>query len=196
MVSFGVVRALLLLGLLDKLFSVLARDVLHTKFPHPVIGLLVVFAVMLQLKRVPASTFIADSIDELVSPGVKMLQAWLPLFYVPNLIVFPLLTLPSLASCAKLLVIVIGGLVCNLLLVGSFVQATRNAAGVLSSGGDEIGSARSSVAAAGGGLIAPPPVARCQPRLLLGIWVCVTATALVITSATHALAQRFRRALA
>ena len=53
-------------------------------------------------------------------------QTWLPLFYVPNLIVLPLLSLPSAADCARLAAIVLGGLACNLLLVGAFVQAARH----------------------------------------------------------------------
>ena len=56
----GLCESLLLLGLLDRLFQFFVSDVLDSKFPHPVVGLLAILILRLQLKRHAACN---DSFD-------------------------------------------------------------------------------------------------------------------------------------
>lgn len=79
--SLGVVLAID--KLLKKAFVAAA-----IKFPSALFGMFCVFSVLLALDvAVPAA---ADGLVKFFEPATLFIQRWLPLFYVPSLVVLPL----------------------------------------------------------------------------------------------------------
>lgn len=81
LVSLGIVLAI------DKLLKK-AFVVAGIKFPSALFGMFCVFSVLLALDvAVPAA---ADGLMKFFEPATLFIQRWLPLFYVPSLVVLPL----------------------------------------------------------------------------------------------------------
>ncbi|GLJ46637.1 hypothetical protein SUGI_0982720 [Cryptomeria japonica] len=87
------------------------------KFPSALFGMFCIFSVLTVVDLVrPAA---AMALVDLFEPATTFIQRWLPLFYVPSLVVLPLAAkgIPA-SSAAKIGVIIVGGWVASLCVAG------------------------------------------------------------------------------
>lgn len=87
------------------------------KFPSALFGMFCVFSVLVVLDFVAPRA--AKSLMDFFEPATGFIQRWLPLFYVPSLVVLPLAVkdIPA-ASGIKICVILVGGWVASLFVAG------------------------------------------------------------------------------
>ncbi|KAJ9135005.1 hypothetical protein P3X46_032229 [Hevea brasiliensis] len=117
LVSLGIILAMD--KLLKKAFVAAA-----IKFPSALFGMFCIFSVLLILdSTIPAA---ATSLMNFFHPALMFIQRWLPLFYVPSLVVLPLSVkdIPA-ASGAKICFIIAGGWFASLCVAGFTAIAVR-----------------------------------------------------------------------
>ncbi|KAF3447839.1 hypothetical protein FNV43_RR08545 [Rhamnella rubrinervis] len=94
------------------------------KFPSALFGMFCIFSILVVLdSTVPAA---ATSLMNFFEPALLFIQRWLPLFYVPSLVVLPLSVkdIPA-ASGIKICYIVVGGWLATLCVAGFTAIAIR-----------------------------------------------------------------------
>ncbi|KAG2550201.1 plastidal glycolate/glycerate translocator 1, chloroplastic-like [Panicum virgatum] len=122
----GVAHLLVSLGIVvaaDK-FLKQAFVAASIKFPSALFGMFCVFSVLVVLDAfVPA---LAKGFLDFFEPATLFIQRWLPLFYVPSLVVLPLAVrdVPA-ASGLKIFVIIFGGWFASLAVAGYTALAVR-----------------------------------------------------------------------
>ncbi|RZB60310.1 Plastidal glycolate/glycerate translocator 1, chloroplastic isoform C [Glycine soja] len=125
---FGVLHLAVSLGLIlavDK-FLKQAFVAAAIKFPSALFGMFCIFSVLIILdSTVPAA---ATAFVSFFEPAFMFIQRWLPLFYVPSLVVLPLAVkdIPA-ASGAKIGLILVGGWLATLCVAGYTAIAVRKA---------------------------------------------------------------------
>ncbi|KAL5132687.1 Plastidal glycolate/glycerate translocator 1, chloroplastic [Glycine soja] len=125
---FGVIHLAVSLGLIlavDK-FLKQAFVAAAIKFPSALFGMFCIFSVLIILdSTVPAA---ATAFVSFFVPAFMFIQRWLPLFYVPSLVVLPLAVkdIPA-ASGAKIGLILVGGWLATFCVAGYAAIAVRKA---------------------------------------------------------------------
>uniref|UniRef100_A0ACD5THU7 Uncharacterized protein n=1 Tax=Avena sativa TaxID=4498 RepID=A0ACD5THU7_AVESA len=116
-VSLGIVLAT------DKCLSQ-AFAAASIKFPSALFGMFCVFSVLVVLDAVAPA--LAKCFMDFFEPASLFIQRWLPLFYVPSLVVLPLAVrdVPA-ASGLKISLIISGGWLASLMVAGYTVLAVR-----------------------------------------------------------------------
>uniref|UniRef100_A0A2P2JXK9 Uncharacterized protein n=2 Tax=Rhizophora mucronata TaxID=61149 RepID=A0A2P2JXK9_RHIMU len=115
----GVLHLLVSLGIIlamDKLLK-MAFVATAIKFPSALFGMFCIFSVLMILdSTIPAA---ATSLMNFFEPALLFIQRWLPLFYVPSLVVLPLSVrdIPA-ASGLKICFIIAGGWLASLCVAG------------------------------------------------------------------------------
>ncbi len=96
-------------------------------FPPALVGMLLIIAALSALGA--ASPRAADRAQQLAAPGLDWVSRWLPLFYVPSLVVLPLAVrgIPG-SDLAKMLAVVVLGMPATLLATAAVAVAIRSAA--------------------------------------------------------------------
>ncbi|XP_043694263.1 plastidal glycolate/glycerate translocator 1, chloroplastic-like [Telopea speciosissima] len=86
----GILHMLLSLGIILAMDKILERAFLAAaiKFPSAIFGMFCVFSILMILDSVLPSA--ATSLMNFFEPANMFIQRWLPLFYVPILVVLPL----------------------------------------------------------------------------------------------------------
>ncbi|CAM8992365.1 unnamed protein product [Rhodiola kirilowii] len=123
---FGVLHLVLSLGIIvamDK-FLKMAFVAAAIKFPSALFGMFCIFSTLVILDVIfpPA----AAGLEKFFQPALLFIQRWLPLFYVPSLVVLPLAVkdIPA-ASGAKISLIIAGGWLASLCVAGYTAIAVR-----------------------------------------------------------------------
>lgn len=110
MVSLGIILAMD--KLLKKAFVAAA-----IKFPSALFGMFCIFTVLVILdSTVPAA---AASLMNFFQPALLFIQRWLPLFYVPSLVVLPLAVKDIPATSGLKICLIIGIYIFHLLFLSS-----------------------------------------------------------------------------
>ncbi|XP_058768129.1 plastidal glycolate/glycerate translocator 1, chloroplastic-like [Vicia villosa] len=125
---FGVLHLIVSLGLFvatDK-FLKQAFVAAAIKFPSALFGMFCIFSVLIILDSTVPSA--ATAVMNFFEPAFMFIQRWLPLFYVPSLVVLPLSVrdIPA-ASGIKIGLIVVGGWLATLCVAGFTAIAVRKA---------------------------------------------------------------------
>lgn len=125
---FGVLHLIVSLGLFlatDKLLKK-AFVAAAIKFPSALFGMFCIFSVLIILDSTVPSA--ATAVMNFFEPAFMFIQRWLPLFYVPSLVVLPLSVkdIPA-ASGIKICLIVVGGWLATLCVAGYTAIAVRKA---------------------------------------------------------------------
>lgn len=96
-------------------------------FPPALIGMLGIVAGLSALSATAPNA--AERIQRAAAPGLDWVSRWLPLFYVPSLVVLPLAVrgIPG-ADLAKMLAVVVFGMPATLIVTAAVTVAIRNAA--------------------------------------------------------------------
>ncbi|XP_061343063.1 plastidal glycolate/glycerate translocator 1, chloroplastic [Gastrolobium bilobum] len=125
---FGVLHWIVSLGL------ILAMDILLKKgftaasieFPSALFGMFCIFTVLIILDFAVPS--VAVALMNFFEPGLMFIQRWLPLFYVPYLVVLPL-SLKDIPppSAIKIFLIIVGGWLATLCVAGFTAIGIRKA---------------------------------------------------------------------
>ncbi|XP_050205816.1 plastidal glycolate/glycerate translocator 1, chloroplastic [Mercurialis annua] len=123
---FGVLHLLVSLGIIVAMDKLLKQAFVEAaiKFPSALFGMFCIFSVLTVLDTViPAA---ATSLMNFFEPALLFIQRWLPLFYVPSLVVLPLSVrdIPA-ASGLKICFIVAGGWLASLCVAGFTAIAVR-----------------------------------------------------------------------
>ncbi|KAJ7953378.1 Plastidal glycolate/glycerate translocator 1 chloroplastic [Quillaja saponaria] len=118
LVSLGIILAM------DK-FLKRAFVAAAIKFPSALFGMFCIFFVLIILDSTVPSA--AKSLVNFFEPALMFIQRWLPLFYVPSLVVLPLSVkdIPA-ASGIKISFIIAGGWLASLSVAGFVAIAVRN----------------------------------------------------------------------
>ncbi|GLT58475.1 hypothetical protein SLA2020_313650 [Shorea laevis] len=116
---FGVLHLLVSLGVILAIDKYLKKAFVAAaiKFPSALFGMFCIFSVLVILDTtVPAA---ATSLMNFFQPAFTFIQRWLPLFYVPSLVVLPLSVrdIPA-ASGVKICFIIVGGWLATLCVAG------------------------------------------------------------------------------
>ncbi|GMH28790.1 hypothetical protein Nepgr_030633 [Nepenthes gracilis] len=116
-VSLGIILAM------DKLLKE-AFAAAAIKFPSALFGMFCVFTILMILDSTVAVA--ATNLLNFFEPAVLFIQRWLPLFYVPSLVVLPLAVrdIPA-ASGVKICLIIVGGWMASLCVAGFTAIAVR-----------------------------------------------------------------------
>lgn len=93
---------------LDALAAALLRA-LGAHFPSAVAGMLLCFFGMLGLRALAPS--IAERLAALLAPGARWLGRWMALFFVPPLVLLPLMPLPSASDLVRMATLLGAGFV-------------------------------------------------------------------------------------
>lgn len=96
------------------------------KFPSALFGMFCIFSVLITLDATVPSA--ATALTNFFEPALLFIQRWLPLFYVPSLVVLPLAVkdVPA-ASALKIGLILVGGWLATLCVAGYTAIAVRKA---------------------------------------------------------------------
>ncbi|PKI49973.1 hypothetical protein CRG98_029647 [Punica granatum] len=124
---FGLLHLLVSLGIILAMDKFLKKAFVAAaiKFPSALFGMFCIFSVLLILdSTVPAA---AAGLMGFFEPALLFIQRWLPLFYVPSLVVLPLAVkdIPA-ASGLKICLIVAGGWLASLTVAGYTAITVRN----------------------------------------------------------------------
>ncbi|XP_052170880.1 plastidal glycolate/glycerate translocator 1, chloroplastic [Diospyros lotus] len=122
----GVLHLIVSLGIILAMDKVLKKVFVAAaiKFPSALVGMFCVFTVLTILdSTVPAA---ATSLMNFFEPAILFIQRWLPLFYVPSLVVLPIAVkdIPA-ASGVKICFIIAGGWLASLCVAGFTAIAVR-----------------------------------------------------------------------
>ncbi|EPS63824.1 hypothetical protein M569_10955 [Genlisea aurea] len=95
------------------------------KFPSALFGMFSIFAILIVLDSITPAA--ATGVLNFFQPALLFIQRWLPLFYVPSLVVLPLSVkdIPT-ASGLKILFIIVGGWLASLSVAGFTAITVRN----------------------------------------------------------------------
>uniref|UniRef100_A0A2N9GYK0 Plastidal glycolate/glycerate translocator 1, chloroplastic n=1 Tax=Fagus sylvatica TaxID=28930 RepID=A0A2N9GYK0_FAGSY len=124
---FGIMHLIVSLGIIlamDK-FLKTAFVAAAIKFPSALFGMFCIFSILVVLdSTIPAA---ATGLMNFFEPALLFIQRWLPLFYVPSLVVVPLSVrdIPA-ASGIKICLIIVGGWLASLSVAGYTAIAVRN----------------------------------------------------------------------
>ncbi|XP_030474451.1 plastidal glycolate/glycerate translocator 1, chloroplastic [Syzygium oleosum] len=123
---FGVLHLVVSLGIILAMDKFLKKAFVAAaiKFPSALFGMFCIFSVLMVLdSTVPAA---ATSLMSFFEPALLFIQRWLPLFYVPCLVVLPLAIedIPA-ASGLKICFILVGGWLASLSVAGYTAIAVR-----------------------------------------------------------------------
>ncbi|KAH7835693.1 hypothetical protein Vadar_028864 [Vaccinium darrowii] len=123
---FGILHLLVSLGVILAMDKVLKKAFVAAaiKFPSALFGMFCVFTILMVLdSTVPAA---AINLMNFFEPALLFIQRWLPLFYVPSLVVLPLAVkdIPA-ASGVKICFILVAGWLASLTVAGSTAIAVR-----------------------------------------------------------------------
>ncbi|KAL5798614.1 hypothetical protein ACOSQ2_003434 [Xanthoceras sorbifolium] len=123
---FGILHLVVSLGIIlatDK-FLKKAFVAAAIKFPSALFGMFCIFSILVVLdSTIPAT---ATCLMNFFEPALLFIQRWLPLFYVPSLVVLPLSVrdIPA-ASGVKICFIIVGGWLASLCVAGFMAIAVR-----------------------------------------------------------------------
>ncbi|XP_058191561.1 plastidal glycolate/glycerate translocator 1, chloroplastic [Rhododendron vialii] len=122
----GVLHLVVSLGIILAMDKVLKKAFVAAaiKFPSALFGMFCVFTILMVLdSTIPAA---ATSLMNFFEPALLFIQRWLPLFYVPSLVVLPLAVkdIPA-ASGVKICLIIVGGWLASLSVAGFTAIAVR-----------------------------------------------------------------------
>ncbi|KAK9072038.1 hypothetical protein SSX86_008470 [Deinandra increscens subsp. villosa] len=122
----GVVHLVVSLGIILAMDKYLKQAFVSAaiKFPSALFGMFCIFTVLVVLDvTVPAA---ANGLMNFFQPALLFIQRWLPLFYVPSLVILPLAVqdIPA-ASGAKICLILVGGWLASLAVAGYSAIAVR-----------------------------------------------------------------------
>ncbi|KAH9623138.1 hypothetical protein KSS87_006468 [Heliosperma pusillum] len=133
MAALGVNQVVGVAHLVVSLGIILAMDKLLKKafveasiqFPSALFGMFCTFSILVILDSIVPSA--ASGLMNFFEPAILFIQRWLPLFYVPSLVILPLAIkdIPP-ASGAKILGILVGGWLASLCVAGYTAIAVRN----------------------------------------------------------------------
>ncbi|KAL4277878.1 hypothetical protein GQ457_03G022260 [Hibiscus cannabinus] len=123
---FGVLHLVVSLGIVLAMDNFLKKAFVAAaiKFPSALFGMFCIFSVLVILDTtIPAA---ATSLMNFFEPALMFIQRWLPLFYVPALVVLPLSVrdIPA-ASGLKICFIIAGGWLASLCVAGFTAIAVR-----------------------------------------------------------------------
>lgn len=123
---FGVLHLILSLGIILAIDKFLKKAFVAAaiKFPSALFGMFCIFSMLVILdSTVPTA---ATSLMNFFEPALVFIQRWLPLFYVPSLVVLPLAVkdIPA-ASGIKICFIIVGGWLASLSVAGFTAIAVR-----------------------------------------------------------------------
>ncbi|KAA8525708.1 hypothetical protein F0562_007563 [Nyssa sinensis] len=123
---FGVLHLIVSLGIILAVDKYLKKAFVAAaiKFPSALFGMFCIFTILVILdSTVPA---MATSLMNFFQPALLFIQRWLPLFYVPSLVVLPLAVkdIPA-ASGVKICFILVGGWLASLCVAGFTAIAVR-----------------------------------------------------------------------
>jgi putative effector of murein hydrolase LrgA (UPF0299 family) len=82
------------------------------RFPSPLAGMLLLFGGLCATQAL--SPALASRLEAALAPGCAFISRWLALFFVPNLVVLPLVLSMSPFEAARLLLVIVGGLACSI----------------------------------------------------------------------------------
>lgn len=124
---FGILHLVVSLGIILAMDKFLKKVFVAAaiKFPSALFGMFCIFSVLVILdSTIPAA---AKSVMDFFEPALLFIQRWLPLFYVPSLVVLPLSVkdIPA-ASGIKICYITVGGWLATLCVAGFSAIAVRN----------------------------------------------------------------------
>eukprot|EP00594_Rhizosolenia_setigera_P013250 CAMPEP_0178963474 /NCGR_PEP_ID=MMETSP0789-20121207/15049_1 /TAXON_ID=3005 /ORGANISM="Rhizosolenia setigera, Strain CCMP 1694" /LENGTH=431 /DNA_ID=CAMNT_0020647957 /DNA_START=344 /DNA_END=1639 /DNA_ORIENTATION=- len=98
-------------ALFFMIFDSVLRKIFTEKqieFPSMMAGLVILFALLVGMETL--STGLGDKVFQLLLPGTNLLSKWLPVFFIPGLIMAPLAPkLGSALEAGKVLFILVGG---------------------------------------------------------------------------------------
>ncbi|KAL3500058.1 hypothetical protein ACH5RR_039151 [Cinchona calisaya] len=122
----GVLHLLVSLGIILAMDNVLKKAFVAAaiKFPSALFGMFCIFTILMALdSTIPA---VAKGLMNFFEPALLFIQRWLPLFYVPSLVVLPLAVkdIPA-ASGVKICIIIVGGWLASLAVAGYTAIAVR-----------------------------------------------------------------------
>ncbi|KAF5935943.1 hypothetical protein HYC85_027072 [Camellia sinensis] len=122
----GILHLIVSLGIILTMDKVLKKAFMAAaiKFPSALFGMFCVFTILMVLdSTVPAA---ATSLMNFFEPALLFIQRWLPLFYVPSLVVLPLAVkdIPA-ASGIKICFILVAGWLASLSVAGYTAIAVR-----------------------------------------------------------------------
>lgn len=123
---FGIAHLVVSLGIILAMekFLKMAFEAAAIKFPSALFGMFCIFSILMILdSTIPDA---ATSLMSFFEPALLFIQRWLPLFYVPSLVVLPLSVrdIPA-ASGLKICCIIIGGWFASLSVAGFTAIAVR-----------------------------------------------------------------------
>ncbi|KAE9597942.1 putative CidB/LrgB family protein [Lupinus albus] len=125
---FGLLHLIVSLGLILAMDKFLKQAFVAAaiKFPSALFGMFCIFSVLIILDSTLPSA--AKALMNFFEPAFLFIQRWLPLFYVPSLVVLPLSVkdIPA-ASGIKISLIVVGGWLATLCVAGFTAIAVRKA---------------------------------------------------------------------
>ncbi|KAK6782900.1 hypothetical protein RDI58_020696 [Solanum bulbocastanum] len=123
---FGALHLLVSLGIILAMDKLLKKAFVEAaiKFPSALFGMFCTFAVLTILDSVVPKA--AEGLMNFFEPALLFIQRWLPLFYVPSLVVLPLAVkdVPA-ASGAKICFILVGGWLASLCVAGFTAISVR-----------------------------------------------------------------------
>ncbi|KAK7367036.1 hypothetical protein VNO80_09042 [Phaseolus coccineus] len=125
---FGVLHWVVSLGLILAIDFLLKKAfaAASIEFPSALFGMFCIFSVLIILDYAVPSAAVA--FEKFFEPGIIFIQRWLPLFYVPYLVVLPLSLKDIPASSAiKIGLIVVGGWLATLCVTGLTAIGVRKA---------------------------------------------------------------------
>ena len=82
------------------------------RFPSPLAGMLLLFGGLCATQAL--SPALASRLEAALAPGCAFISRWLALFFVPNLVVLPLVLSMSPFEAARPLLVIVGGLACSI----------------------------------------------------------------------------------
>ncbi|KAH7514823.1 plastidal glycolate/glycerate translocator 1, chloroplastic [Ziziphus jujuba] len=123
---FDLLHLVVSLGIILAVEKILKKAFVEAaiKFPSALFGMFCIFSILMILdSTIPAA---AKSLEDFFQPALLFIQRWLPLFYVPSLVVLPLSVkdIPA-ASGIKISFIVVGGWLATLCVAGFMALAIR-----------------------------------------------------------------------
>jgi len=107
-------------------------NLIHCRVPPHLIGMFAIFAILSVLSAAGNEAFV-DTVIKLLSPATAFIARFLPVFYIPNLVVLPLVFSKQdfgAAVYAKLGLIICCGIPFSLYLTAGLVSAVRSIAKV------------------------------------------------------------------
>jgi putative effector of murein hydrolase/putative effector of murein hydrolase LrgA (UPF0299 family) len=96
-------------------------------FPSSLAGMLLLFVALVAFKSVLPK--VADGAVRMLEPGAQLLTKWLPIFFVPSLIVLPLASPLSRGDSLKVPLLIVAGWIASLLSSASVASALRSSGG-------------------------------------------------------------------